>query len=140
MGGRATRFAALTLSLAALVACSAPARPPSASALPSAGATAWEAQRFEDLKLRYMSALDDRLADETAVAVDMERRLGHEVDAVRHAQAAGTLRTDEERGQAGLVLIYEALLLQRNLAQRNLAHAMRGKIDWAALSGDATAR
>lgn len=82
-----------------------------------------------------MSALDDRPADETAVAVDMERRLGHEVDAVLRAQAAGTLATDDERGQAGLVLIYDALLLQRNSA-----HAMRGKIDRAALSGDATAR
>src|SRR5262245_23252268 len=134
MGARAIRFTALTLALGALVACSAPTRPPDASAPPPAPATAWDPRRFEALRLRYMSALDDRPADEAAVAVDMERRLGHEVDAVRRAQAAGTLRTDDEREQAGLVLIYDALLLQRNLA-----HALRGKIDRAALSGDATA-
>jgi len=135
MGGRGVRFAALTLSLAALVACSEPTRPLSAGDRPPTPSAPWDPRRFDDLKLRYMSALDDRPADETTVAVDMERRLGHEVDAVRRAQAAGTLRTDDEREQAGLVLIYDALLLQRNLA-----HALRGKIDRAALSGDATAR
>ena len=78
MAGRSIRFAALTLSLVALAACGAPTSPPSAGAPPSPPATAWDARGFEDLKLRYMSALDDRPADETAAAVDMERRLGHE--------------------------------------------------------------
>ena len=82
-----------------------------------------------------MMALDDRPADETAASVQMERALAREVDEVLRAHAAGTLRTEEDRARAGLVLVYDALLLQRNSA-----HAMRGKIDPGALPGDATAR
>ena len=82
-----------------------------------------------------MAALDDRPADETTTAVEMERALGAEVDAVMAAHAAGTLDTEELRARAGLVLIYDALLLQRNYA-----HVLRGKIDRAALAGDAAAR
>jgi hypothetical protein len=135
MGQRGLRLGALAASLGALVSCNAPASLPSASAPQPASATSWDARRFEELKLRYMAALDDRPVDETAASVDMERRLGQEVDAVLRAQAAGTLTTDEECGQAGLVLIYDALLLQRNSA-----HAMHGKIERAALRGDTTAR
>src|SRR5262249_19093174 len=117
----------LSLLLLLVAACSAPAQaPPSAT---------WDARRFDELKLRYMMALDERPADETAVPLEMERTLSGEVDEVLRARAAGTLRAEEARGRAGLVLIYDALLLQRNSA-----HAMRGKIDRASLPADATAR
>src|SRR5262245_44831836 len=119
------RYPVLILLLVA--ACAAPAQAP-----PSAR---WDARRFDELKLRYMMALDDRADDETAVSLEMERTLAREVDEVLRAHAAGTLRTEEDRGGAGLVLIYDALLLQRNSA-----HAMRGRIDRAALPGDATVR
>ncbi len=88
----------------------------------------WDGQQFEDLKLPYMAALDDRPYDETAVSIAIERALGAEVDTVMDAHATGTLATENVRARAGLVLIYNALLLQRNSA-----HVLRGKIDRAAL-------
>ena len=82
-----------------------------------------------------MAGLDDRPDDETAVSIAMERALGAEVDTVMEAHATGGLATEDVRARAGLVLVYEALLLQRNSA-----HVLRGKIDRAALPGDTTTR
>jgi hypothetical protein len=121
---RSVSIAWLALVVTACAAAGTASRPQS-----------WDGARFESLKLPYMAALDDRPVDETAVALQIEQALGHEVDEVLRAHAAGGLRTDEARGQAGLVLIYDALLLQRNWA-----HAQRGKIDPAKLAGDGAAR
>src|SRR5262245_26184739 len=124
MSSRQALPALIALSL--LIACTA-------SRKPSSGA--WDGRRFDELKLQYMAALDDRPADETAVSLEIERVLGAEVDAALKAHASGALATDDVRAQAGLVLVYDALLLQRNSA-----HALRGKIDRAALPGNTEAR
>ena len=121
------RRGSLFLLTVFIASCSAPT--------PSPRSATWDGRRFDELKPRYMKALDDRPADETAVSLQMERELAREVDEVLRAHAAETLRTKEDRAHAGLVLVYDALFLQRNMA-----HAMRGKIDRAALPGDATAR
>jgi hypothetical protein len=120
-------FAVLVVGLVFMAACGAPVR--------QAAPPSWDGRRFDDLKWRYMVALDDRPTDETAASLQMENALGKEVDDVLRAYAAGALTTEAERADAGLVLVYDALLLQRNLA-----HAMSGKIDRQALSGDATSR
>ena len=121
-------LAVLVVGLVLVAACGRPVRQ-------AAPAASWDGHLFDDLKWCYMVALDDRPADETAASLRMEEALGKEVEAVLAAHAAGALRTEAERADAGLVLVYDALLLQRNLA-----HATRGKIDRQALPGDATSR
>lgn len=128
MTHRPTKWRTRLFLFLVLAACASPDRlaPPAAS---------WDGRRFDELRPRYMQALDDRPDDETAVSVEMEETLRVETDAALRAAAAGALKTDDERARAGLVLVYEALLLQRNLQ-----HAALGKIDPRALRGDATAR
>jgi len=123
------------LVLAALIAAALlPAACTTQPDRPKPAAT-WDGRSFEDMKLRYMAALDDRAADETAVSVQMEQALRREVEEVLRAEPAGGPGAEEERGQAGLVMVYESLLIQRNTA-----HAARGKIDPKALDGDAVTR
>lgn len=113
----------------ALAACGSPHR------LAAPPAVSWDGRRFDELKPRYMQALDDRPDDETAASVEMEKTLRVETDGALRAADAGALKTDDERARAGLVLVYEALLLQRNVQ-----HAAMGKIDPRAIEGDANAR
>jgi hypothetical protein len=95
----------------------------------------WDGRGFEELKPHYMQALDDRADDETAISVEMEHRLRTETDHAMRAVDTGALTTDAARAEAGLVLVYESLLLQRNFA-----HAARGKIDQRAIEGNASVR
>jgi hypothetical protein len=85
-----------------------------------------DADEIEQLSARYMVALDDRGADLTASAAQMEEELRPLVD---DAWAASERNLDDgERGRAGLVLVYGALFLQRDLM-----HVKDGTVDAARL-------
>jgi hypothetical protein len=94
--------------------CSSPRATPDAN---------WDPRRFEELRARYMEALDDRAPDELQIALALERDLAGDVEAVQKKIAAGTL-ADGEKGAAGLVFIYDALLISRDTQ-----HVEQGRIE-----------